>query len=416
MRRNLRRKDGGTAPNDYNDFTQSLTMIQLKAALRKLKPHKALGNDEITNEMMGTQGLNVVLRFINNTWTTGQLPNAWKTATLIPLLKKNKPPKDAPTGYRPISLTSCIGKLAERIINGRLHWWLEHNNTISPCQAGFRSNYTTEDQQARLTQKIQDGFQMNKDTIAVFVDLEKAYDKVWRQGLFIKICESGIHSNMYRWINNFLTDRRIATKLDGATSPKECLREGIPQGSSLSCTLFNLYINDIVKCLQDTHVALYADDLVIWSSSTNMYSAQANINTSLRNLWTYCNLWKLWLNTSKTVYTIFSTRYKVERSVKIKYGGEELKKDDAPVYLGMQLEPKLSMRKHMEAAATKARRRLNIVKRLASTKWGANKRALRQLYKGYVRPTLEYSSAALSTASDTNLQHSTKCRTRPYDS
>ena len=68
------------------------------------------------------------------------------------------------------------------MINERLNWWLEHNNIITPCQAGFRSNYTTEDQLIRLTQKIQNGFQMNKDTIAVFVDLEKAYDKVWRQG------------------------------------------------------------------------------------------------------------------------------------------------------------------------------------------------------------------------------------------
>ena len=96
---------------------------------------------------------------------------------------------------------------------------------------------------------------MNKDTIAVFVDLEKAYDKVWRQGLFIKMRDAGIHSNMYRWIKNFLTDRTIATQIEGVTSTKECLKEEIPQGSSLSCTLFTLYINDIVKYLPDTHTA-----------------------------------------------------------------------------------------------------------------------------------------------------------------
>ena len=310
----------------------------------------------------------VLLRFINITWKTGQLPKDWKTAVLIPLLKKNKP-KSAPSSYRPISLTSCIGKLVERMINERLNWWLEHNNIITPCQAGFRSNYTTEDQLIRLTQKIQNGFQMNKDTIAVFVDLETAYDKVWRQGLFIKMRDAGIHSNMYRWIKNFLTDRTIATQIEGVTSTKECLKEGIPQGSSLSCTLFTLYINDIVKYLPDTHTALYADDLVLWSTSANMYSAQANVKTSLRNLWTYCNLWKLKLNTNKTVYTIFSRRYKVEKNVKIRYGGEEIQKDDAPQYLGLQLDPKLSMRKHIENTAAKARRRLNIVKKLASTKW-----------------------------------------------
>ena len=105
----------------------------------------------------GSNGMAVLLRLIDITWKTGQLPKYWKTAVLIPLLKKNKP-KSAPSSYRPISLTSCIGKLVERMINERLNWWLEHNNIITPCQAGFRSNYTTEDQLIRLTQKIKNGF------------------------------------------------------------------------------------------------------------------------------------------------------------------------------------------------------------------------------------------------------------------
>ena len=108
----------------------------------------------------------------------------WKTAVLIPLLKKNKVKSDRPALY-PLPLTSCIGTLVGRMVNDRLNWWLEHNNIITPCQAGFRSSYTTEDQLNILTQEIQNGLQMNKDMIAVFVDLETAYDKVWRQGLFI---------------------------------------------------------------------------------------------------------------------------------------------------------------------------------------------------------------------------------------
>ena len=225
MKRTLKHKERCHPPNDHSGFTQTLTMTELKTAPRKLKLHKAPGSDQITNEMIINLGSNGM-------------------AVLL------------------------------RLIN--ITW-----------KTGFRSNYTTEDQLIRLTQKIQNEFQMNKDTIAVFVVLEKAYDKVWRQGLFIKMRDAGIHSSMYRWIKNFLTDRTIATQIEGVTSTKECLKEGIPQGSSLSCTLFTLYINDIVKYLPDTHTALYADDLVLWSTSANMYSAQANVNTSLRNLWTY---------------------------------------------------------------------------------------------------------------------------------
>ena len=80
-----------------------------------------------------------------------------------------------------------------------------------------------------------------------------------------------------------------------------------------------------------------------------------------------------------------------------------IQKDDAPQYIGLQLDPKLSMRKHIENTAAKARLRLNMVKKLASTKRGANTQTLRQLYIGYVIPTLVHSSAALSTSTHTNL-------------
>ena len=160
MKRNLKHKERRHPPNNHSGFTQALAMTALKAALRKLKPHKAPGSDQITIEMiinLGSNGMTVLLRLINSTRKTGQLPKDWKTAVLIPLLKKNKP-KSAPSSNRPISLISCLGKLVERMINERLNWWLEHNNIITPCQAGFISNYTTEEQLIRLTQKIKNGF------------------------------------------------------------------------------------------------------------------------------------------------------------------------------------------------------------------------------------------------------------------
>ena len=89
-----------------------------------------------------------------------------------------------------------LNGLCPRIIIERLNWWLEHNNIITTWQAGFRSSYTTEDQLNILTQEIQNGLQMNKDMIAVFVDQEKSYDKCGRQGLFIKMRDVGIQQHV----------------------------------------------------------------------------------------------------------------------------------------------------------------------------------------------------------------------------
>ena len=139
--------------------------------------------------------MTMLSKLSNIIWKTGQLSEDWKTAVLIPLLKKNKAKSDHPA-TKPTSLTSYIGALVEKIIIVRLNWWLERNIIITPCQAGFRSSYIPEDQLNILTQEIQNGFQMNKNMIAVFVDLEKSYDKVWRQGLFIKMRDVGIRQHV----------------------------------------------------------------------------------------------------------------------------------------------------------------------------------------------------------------------------
>ena len=110
---------------------------------------------------LGSDGMTMLSQLTNIIWKTGQLSEDWNTAVLIPLLKKNKAKSDH-QAKKPTSLTSYIGILVERILIERLNWWLEHNNIITPCQAGFRSSYTAEDQLNILTQVIKNGFQMKK--------------------------------------------------------------------------------------------------------------------------------------------------------------------------------------------------------------------------------------------------------------
>ena len=136
------------------------------------------------------------------------------------------------------------------MVNRRLYWWLETNALISQTQAGFRRQCRTEDQLFRFTQKVLDGFQEGKQTSAVFIDLQQAYDGVWRTGLFQKMQNMGIKSNIYFWIKSFLTDRLIQTRFNSALSSKEIQEEGLPQGSSLSCTLFLIFLNDVSDILK----------------------------------------------------------------------------------------------------------------------------------------------------------------------
>ena len=181
-------------------FQKDFSMTELNRAMKKLKKHKSPGLDKIHNEMLsnlGKTGKQAILCLINKTWRTGEIPKARKNAIVSPILKKGKPQEDL-NSYRPISVTSCLGKLAERMVNSRLYWWLETRGLINKRQAGFRVGYRTEDQLFRLSQRILDGFQRKHHTTAVFVDLKQAYDRVWRKGLLLKMQYAGIHGNLYQ--------------------------------------------------------------------------------------------------------------------------------------------------------------------------------------------------------------------------
>ena len=387
-------------------FEHEFTETEFNAALKRLKRCKAPGADKIKNEMiinLGFRAKRILLDFINRTWTESSLPSAWRTAIINPVLKKGKTPGD-PQNYRPISLTSCIGKLAERMVNYRLYWWLEKNGVLDHAQAGFRKGCRTEDQLFRLTQTVIDGFQAKKDTTAIFIDLQQAYDKIWRQGLLIKMDKLGICGKMLNWVRAFLTNRTIQTQFEGALSSKLTLEEGLPQGSALSCTLFLIYINDLPPLL-NVSKALFADDLVIWVTEKYPIIARRKLKIALTTISSYCNLWKLKINEGKSVYTVFTRSTKPAKKVMaLKLNDKELSKQENPVYLGVKLDTSLSMREFLKDLKKSAEQRLNLIKRLAGTNWGADKKTLRQLYLGYVRAKLDYCSPIQTVGNKTSLQ------------
>ncbi|MCG8431457.1 MAG: hypothetical protein MJA29_09835, partial [Candidatus Omnitrophica bacterium] len=115
---------------------------------------------------------------------------------------------------------------------------------------------------------------------------------------------------------------------------------------------------------------------------------------------TYANFWKLKINYGKSVYSIFTRSPKTaKRNLRMTLGGHILEKEENPVYLGVTLDPHLSLKNYMENLKSKASKRLSLLKRLSSTSWGADKRTLRQLYTGYVRSIMDYGLSLQSIAS-----------------
>ena len=208
-------------------MAEELTMQELRSSIKKLKSKKAPGPDGVMNDMLrhpGSAAKNILLRIFNQSWKQGRVPDIWKETSIIPIHKKGRDEKDAKS-YGPITLLSCVGKLLERIVNQRLQWYLETYGKLSDTQAGFRKNKNTEDQLTYFAQKIENGFQEGKKTVAVFFNMKKAFDTVWKDGLLLKLIKCGIAGNMYKWIKSFLENRTARVKLMECTAEKSTLRK-----------------------------------------------------------------------------------------------------------------------------------------------------------------------------------------------
>ena len=233
-------QDTFTGQEGEPEMNQPFTLRELEEAMLSLKKKKAPGADQITNEMLlhlGPKAKKKLLQLYNESWKSGIVPQIWREAIMVPVHKKGKE-KSKAGSYRPISLLSCVGKLLERMINTRLMWHLEEKNHISPEQAAFRSNHSTEDQVTYLAQAIEDGFQEKKHTLAVWIDIEKAFEKVWKDGLKLKLRQCGVHGRMFRWIGQYLNNRKARTRTGQHYSKEKVLKQGVPQGGVLSPTLF----------------------------------------------------------------------------------------------------------------------------------------------------------------------------------
>lgn len=234
----------GENGDDEEVLNLKFSKAELNSALRKLGKTSP-GKDGICYSMLNNltnKGKDIILCLYNKIWEMGAIPNDWKKAVIIPIKKPGKNPEQ-PSNYRPIALTSHMGKTMERMINDRLTFWIETKGKLENYQSGFRKGRWTMDPIIRLEDDIRKAQVNRESVVAVFLDIEKAYDMLWKDGLLIKLNQMGIRGHMFQWIKQFLSERTIAVKINGIVSDSYRVENGIPQGSIISPLLFSIMIN-----------------------------------------------------------------------------------------------------------------------------------------------------------------------------
>ena len=279
--------------------------------MKRINPHKAQDIHKITPAIIRdlTAFLAPTLTTIfNHAIRKGEYPDPLKLTKVIELYKKDD--KTNPKNYRPISLLPIIAKLFDIIINTQLMEHLTKHDIISPTQYAFRPNSSTTTALQTILNRIHTDTKRKHPTLAIYVDLSKAYDTISHTKLIDKLKEEfNFSTRSVAFFRSYLNNRTQSLHTQQAASSFQTITHGIPQGSTLSTTFFLLYINNIIRTVRHSNVYTYADDTTLVISATSLDALESKAQKELDNLIYYFHSNNLVPNPTKTTYTIFYPKH-----------------------------------------------------------------------------------------------------------
>ena len=371
----------------------------VKSILDNLDINKSAGPDEIPPLVIkrcSPELAPIIAKLFRSIIHTSIFPDTWKQANIHPVPKKGN--KSDPNNYRPIAITSILSKTFETLLNNHIIKHLNTYNILNDKQYGFRKYRSTTDLLIFLTNQIHLNLEGYGETHFTALDISKAFDRVWHEGLLSKISHYGL-SPISKVIESFLTNRQIRVLLDGSHSSWHNINSGVPQGSVLAPTLFLLNINDLLSSTVNS-IHSYADDSSLHSSFSfskppshpDLLDRREQISISLNADLEAVSLWgannRTTFNSNKSQYIAFTNRSQITTS-SIQFINSVIPCYSSIDILGVKITKNLSWTEHIQNIYKTASQKLGL---LYKTKPYFNDEQLLTIYKSHIRSQMEYCS------------------------
>jgi ribonuclease HI len=379
---------------DSNTFTH---------IIKNKKKYSSPGIDgvsyDILNKLNNDHKKNII-KFMNEIWERNEVPAALKTIKIIPIQKPNKPA--IIDNLRPISLLPVILKIMNSVIKERLLYILEQHNYIPETSFGFRKGLSTMDCINLMVNTAYAAKRKKMVTAVIFFDITSAFDNVNLQILLEILGSAPIPERLKNWIYNSLINRKTIFQF-GKDKLEFNVCKGLPQGDVLSPDLFNIYTKKIHEINNDNvQIMQYADDIALIAKAHSKTDLNIILQNSTNKLIELLKSIKLEVNPSKTVLMMLFKNE--DNNFNVTINDINISKTNIHCWLGVYIDKALKFGRNIREVNQKARKKLELLKKIAGTSWGGHPDTITVLYKGYFRGQLDYGNYVFATACKTNMK------------
>lgn len=420
-------KDFLPPPQEETFYLRAVTTTELVSKVIHMNKKKSLDINDLSLALIQEVILPISkpLTFIFNlSISLSQFPNTLKVSKVIPIFKKSGD-KNQLGNYRGISLINTFSKIFEKLVSDQLSLFFYRTNFFHENQFGFLKGKSTNQALLKIINFISEAINNNKISLAVFLDLQKAFDSLNHDILWDKLENAGVRGEALNWFKSYMSNRRQRVKIENLLSENECqITIGVLQGSILGVVLFLVYINDIFYASDLLLNVAFADDLSSLLSDYDLNNLLNTANSEIGKLVTWYNANKLSLHPTKSKVMLFKAKFKtLELPIVNDYHyiplfinlNSENENDITKIVpirlvpnqdesyikvLGVLIDEHLNLKFHMNLLSTKLARTIGIMRKLAGV---LDVNTLKLVYFAHIQSNLTYCCNLFCLASKSDI-------------